>query len=188
MSAATGTLILAIAAIITSVAGIGGVIFVAGQRVSRQESDRERLLSCEGRTEELRNAVSALEVKMAIMWGFQLRRGAAESLEKGIADMNSPLRFHADVLRRLDPIRPALREYGKRNAALPPGDFLLGLEATFGDELLTSFCIPFKASHGACLLAAMQVALDVPEINLDFIVSDYVRPLQNIDDLEALTA
>ena len=45
-------------------------------------------------------------------------------------------------------------------------DFLLGLEADFGNEMLTRFCIPLKASNGACLLAAMQIALGVDGLNL----------------------
>ena len=35
------------------------------------------------------------------MWGFQIRRGAAESVKKGLADMNSPLKFKPEALRVL---------------------------------------------------------------------------------------
>ena len=35
--------------------------------------------------------LARLELKINTLWDFQLRRGAVEALEKGIATMNSPI-------------------------------------------------------------------------------------------------
>ena len=103
-----------------------------------------------------------LEVKVDTMWAFQMRRGAAEAITHGIGKMNSPLLFNPDVLAALDPMKERLSVFAQENAGVAEVDFFMLLEHAFGDELVTRFCIPFGVSQGACLLAAMQVAIDAP--------------------------
>lgn len=106
--------------------------------------------------------MAKLEVKVDTMWAFQMRRGAAEAVTNDIATMNSPLSFHADALAALAPMKERLTMFAQEHAGVPEVDFFMLLERAFGDELVWRFCIPMKASQGACLLAAMQVATGAP--------------------------
>lgn len=106
--------------------------------------------------------MAKLEVKVDTMWAFQMRRGAAEAVTNSIATINSPLNFHADALAALSPMKERLSLFAQEHTGIPEVDFFMLLERAFGDELVWRFCIPMKASQGACLLAAMQVATGAP--------------------------
>ena len=59
-------------------------------------------------------------------------------------------------------MKERLSLFAQEHTGIPEVDFFMLLERAFGDELVWRFCIPMKASQGACLLAAMQVATGAP--------------------------
>ncbi len=103
--------------------------------------------------------MAKLEVKVETMWAFQMRRGAAEAINSGLAVMESPLHFAPDVLAHLDPIRDQLQCLAANNKGDSQIDLLWKIEQEFGVDLLMEFCIPLRTSSGACSLAALSVAL-----------------------------
>ena len=174
-------LVLGVPSMLLSLVAIASVIYNGAVRTTRVEITanlaRDNLVTVGGLVRAMQVDLARLTVRTDVMWGFQIRRGAAESVEKGLADMNSPLKFKPEALRVLDPISDDLIVWGNLHRNLSQADFLLGLEADFGNEMLTRFCIPLKASNGACLLAAMQIALGVDRLNLHLDSSDYDRLL-----------
>ena len=103
-----------------------------------------------------------LEVKVDTMWAFQMRRAVSEAVSSDLADLNSPLAFHPDTLRVLDPLRDRLQTFVREHRSLKTLDLLFALEQQFGADLLVDFCIPLGTYQGACLLAALQVGFDKP--------------------------
>ena len=102
--------------------------------------------------------IAKIELKVETMWAFQMRRGAAEAINQGLATMESPLCFYATVLALLDPIKDQLRTLAAENPFDSNLDLLFKIERAFGVDLLVDFCLPMRASTGACTLAALQVA------------------------------
>ncbi len=188
MESTTGTInintILALVSLFISVLTIATVIYNAATRLARIEQTATecstRLRTAEGLLDTARGDIVRLTVKVDTMWAFQMRRAVSEAVSKGIADMNSPLTFHTDILHHLDPIAPELRDWGDKHKHLNQGDFLVGLEAYFGADLLTRFSIPLGVSHGACLLAAMQKALNVPQLDLTIYDPDIERRMFDV--------
>lgn len=112
--------------------------------------------------------IGVLEFKVATMWNFQMRRGFSEVVSSGIGSFGSPLHFKREVQQALDPLRADLLAFGKVHltSSVPDEEALLLLEAEFGDQLLHSICVPFRLSHGACLLLALTAATGRNEIQL----------------------
>lgn len=137
-------IVAAVAATITSFVALGTVIYFAGVKVSK------------------------LEVKVETLWEFQIRRGMAEAVHKGVAEMNSPLTFNEEVQKYLEPLKDQLITFWDvKGKSLPPTEALLELEREFGDALLRDVCIPGGLSHGACLLLAYSVASQQRQISFD---------------------
>jgi len=108
-----------------------------------------------------------IEVKVETMWAFQMRRAVSEAVEGGLATLNSPLAFTATALDALAPIRDRLIAFGKAHQGESQLELTFHIEAAFGDELLENFCLPLKTSHGACVLAALEIAKGSP-IDISF--------------------
>ena len=105
---------------------------------------------------------ATITVKVETMWAFQMRRAVSEAVQGGLATLNSPLTFTSKSLDALAPIRDRLIAFGKEHNGEGQLAMTFELEACFGDELLKEFCLPLKTSHGACLLAALQIAKGSP--------------------------
>ena len=113
-------------------------------------------------------AYAQLKLKVDTMWAFQMRRAVSEAVSGGLATLHSPLTFTAKALKTLAPIRDSLIEFGKEHEGESQLEITFKLEAEFGDILLKDFCLPLKTSHGACILAALQIAQGSPvEITFD---------------------
>lgn len=111
--------------------------------------------------------VAKLELKVDTMWSFQMKRAVSETISSGVATMNSPLCFTDTAMAYLDPIKDDLvKMWKKRDNKHSDADMLLEIERRFGDELLTSVCIPRGVSHGACLLLALAIAKGGDSIEL----------------------
>lgn len=111
---------------------------------------------------------ATITVKVDTMWAFQMRRAVSEAVSSGLATLNSPLTFTSRALDTLAPIRDKLIAFGKEHKGEDQLSLTYQIEAFFGDELLKDFCLPLKTSHGACILAALQIAKGAPvEITFD---------------------
>jgi len=112
--------------------------------------------------------ISALETKVDTMWAFQMRRAVSEAVTSGVGNMNSPLIFAESAIQAMEPFKARLVNFGKR---IPENTtdarVLLEIEREFGEELLKDVCVPFKLSHGACLLLAYQVAMGRSDIDFN---------------------
>jgi hypothetical protein len=112
--------------------------------------------------------LARVEVKVDTMWAFQMRRAMSEAVTSGIGSLNSPIKFREEAVAALEPIRSDLVDFWAR---LPPrvrdAEAALLIEGRFGDEILQRICIPFKLSHGACLLLALAVAKQSNDLSLD---------------------
>lgn len=115
--------------------------------------------------------LTQIEVKVDTMWRFQMRRAFSETLERGIATMNSPLKFIPEAIKRLDPIRSELvgfyQNYLMKNHINSDAAILWHLEEKFGKRLLEYACVPCALSHGSCLLLALAVARETDSIDLN---------------------
>lgn len=106
-----------------------------------------------------------LELKVDTMWAFQMRRALAESVNSGVATMNSPLKFTSEIRAYLDPIRLSLREFHQAvGFKMNDTEELLEIERRFGDNLARDVCIPCRISQGSCLLLALAVARDTEDL------------------------
>jgi len=141
------------AGLVIAIIALGGVIYSNATRFQKLESQIP---------DDLISRLARLEVKADAAWAAQIRRGAAEAVTSGIADFNSPLAFHANVLESLAPMKERLQMFAIEHADKAEYEFIMLLDMAFGDELLTRFCVPYKVWQGACLLAAMQVATGKP--------------------------
>ena len=98
---------------------------------------------------------AALEVKVATMWEFMLKRAFAETFTKGIATTHSPVQLTEAAQQALAPISEDLKRwYAREGARLPYPDMMLALERRFGTWLMKHVCIPLGLTDGACLVAA----------------------------------
>lgn len=168
-------------AIFLNIITILGIVFVGATRLAniemRGEGNKERLGLMEGRLTNVCNESARNTVKVEAVWGMLMRRAVAEAVNEGLADMNSPLAFKPKAIEALLPLKERLTDWAQRRKHLNQRDFLLALESDFGDALLTSFCIPLRVEYGSCLLAAMQVALNVPRLDLDLALPESERML-----------
>ncbi len=109
----------------------------------------------------------ALELKVDTMWGFQMRRSMSEVVTSGVGKVNSPVVFTPEILSHLEPLKPKLigwyKEFPNHKS---DADALLGIEQSFGDDLLKLVCFPCGLSYGACLIMALVIAKESNEINL----------------------
>lgn len=110
--------------------------------------------------------LSELKVKVDTMWIYQIRRGLGEVVMHGMGKMESPLVINEESMKILEPLKPQLMElYQKKK--LDDLDMLLEIEKYFGEEIVRSVCVPYKMSHGACLILALGVAKDTTVMDIN---------------------
>lgn len=103
-----------------------------------------------------------LELKVDTMWEFLMRRGKAEAVRSGMAQLNSPIVFNAESMTWMDPFKPELQRFYaaflKENPKPTDMQLSFEIEKTFGDRILKEICIPKGIMLGACLQLAIAVA------------------------------
>jgi hypothetical protein len=114
--------------------------------------------------------LTAIRFKAETMWAFQMRRAVSEVVTTGVGKMESPIKFSEMAIRSMGPIKHDLIGLYARKRPTDDLLFLLDIEAEFGSRLLERVCIPYGLSHGACLLLALSIAKQVPE--LDFSIPE----------------
>lgn len=130
----------AICSILMSLLSLGGIIYFAGFKLA------------------------TLEVKVNTMWDFQLRRAYSESIQKGVATINSPLTVTPEAKEWMNELAVKLRDfYSKLGRHLTERDLAIEIERRFGEEILHKVCIPNGLYEGACLIIAMEIAKEVLE-------------------------
>jgi hypothetical protein len=126
-----------------------------------------------------------MKLKVDTMWAFIMRRAVSEAIEGGLATLNSPLAFTRTALAALEPLAPSLRALAAAHPKASQLDLAFLIEQKYGEELLERFCIPFKTSHGACVLAALEIAKGAPiEISFDPQAEKPNLPLMKLHERE----
>lgn len=113
---------------------------------------------------QTRLVIAKLEVKVDTMWAFQMRRSISESVQKGVATMNSPVKVTPEAKAWFETLRAELQAfYAKLGRKLTAHEMALEIERRFGDRMLKEVCIPQGLYEGVCLLIAMEVAKEAPK-------------------------
>jgi hypothetical protein len=132
------------------ISSVGGWIYTYFQS---QHSDGERLSSLELRFAEY-------GVKIDTLWDFMFRRAAAETVQRGLGTMNSPIVINDHAKSWFDGMKDELRVWYSDggHSGLGDRDLMIAIEQHFGDRMLREVCIPNDLMQGACLLIAAAVA------------------------------
>lgn len=109
----------------------------------------------------LTSKLAKTELKIDTLWDFQMRRGAAEIVQKGLGTMNSPVTLNeetrSEVQRLIADIAEPLRQlYRKIGRNVSDRDLAIELEVRFGDQIVKHLCTPLGMNEGAC----MHVVID----------------------------
>ena len=124
--------------IISSTLALGSVIYLAVWKIAR------------------------MEVKVDTLWDFQMRRALSESIQKGVATLNSPLTVTPEAKAWMHELAAKLRDfYAKLGHRMTDRELAIEIERRFGDEILHKVCIPNGLYEGACLIIAMEIAKEV---------------------------
>ncbi len=105
--------------------------------------------------------LTTIEVKVATMWNFLLRRAKGEAVLSGLADFNSPL-VVKDSAKSLVPqdLRDKIVLAFADQPELSDVEMAVAIELRFGDEILREMCVPHGLYMGACLMICMAVVRD----------------------------
>ncbi len=121
----------------------------------------------------LASRLAKIEVKVDTLWEnqqtaweFQLRRGAIESVNRNIGEMNSPLVFDVNMLCHFDKIKNDLIALRKLLEPVNDVQLSLNIERKFGPEIIEQVCKPFGLVHASCLLMAVCVARETNTIDV----------------------
>ena len=177
--------IAAFSSLIISVIAIATAVYSSATRMAKVETmvetNHNRLSACEAGLDGVKITLTELRVKADTLWAFQMRRGVAEAVNSELAKMESPVVFRKEAMDTLAPLKARLVAFVDENEHLKPLDLALKMEAEFGPELLVDFCIPERASNGACLLAAMQAGTGkLVEVTNDDNVLAFVTPKKTV--------
>lgn len=105
-----------------------------------------------------------LETRIETLWDFQLRRAAVEAVQRGVATVNSPLKFSAEAKSWLGDMADELRSYYRQfGAGLSRTRLAEEIERRWGRRIVDEVCVPHGLLQGACLLLAMEVASEGAE-------------------------
>jgi len=98
-----------------------------------------------------------IELKVDTMWEFQLRRGIAEGVSKGVLKKNSPISLTEMAEEAIEPLKKELLDFfeslGRR---LTDIELAIEIERHFGDKIIDTICIPLGINEGTCLVIALN--------------------------------
>ena len=103
--------------------------------------------------------IARIELKVNTIWEFLMQRAIGEAVQKGLADLNSPLMLTPGG-RSLysDKWIGDLQKFYRSQKFKNDYDLALAIERQFGHEMVKDICIPNGLDKGACLVAAVEAA------------------------------
>ena len=105
--------------------------------------------------------LAKMEVKVDTVWDFLMRRAVSEAINVGVAVKNSPIEVTDEAKQWMKPLLASIRDfYRETGGNLTDRELALEIERRFGEQILNEVCIPHRLSQGACLLIAIQAAVD----------------------------
>ncbi len=108
---------------------------------------------------DVRSRLDKMEVKVDTLWAFQIRRGIVEGVNNDSLKLNSPATLTESGKKMFAHISASLGSwYALRGKNMKDLDAMIDLEMCAGERLVKEVCIPFKISHGACLIGALAAA------------------------------
>jgi hypothetical protein len=106
-----------------------------------------------------------LELQVATMWEFTLRRAHVEVVDSGFGTRNSPLRLNESATVLMSKMETELRAlYAEMKKPVLDQDLALAIERQFGERIMDEVCIPNKLRLGACLIMAIGAAKNDPVV------------------------
>lgn len=137
-------------AILLGIINFAGIAYVAGVKITRVETE----------IEHLKDDSKELSDNLKTLSDFLFRRGVAEAVISGSAQMNSPVTVSPKAQELFSKYRNDLRKIAQANPTASDSELGFIIERHMGDIILKHICIPNKMSQGACLLIAVSVAKD----------------------------
>lgn len=109
--------------------------------------------------EKFEDKIRELEERIDLLWEFQLRRAKVEAKEKGVGEINSPIKISEEAKLWMKELTNELKAfYRKLGRTLSETQLAEEIEKRFGKEIVEKVCLPHGLFQGACLLIAMEVA------------------------------
>lgn len=103
--------------------------------------------------------LARLETKVETMWEFMVKRGKIELLQRGLGEMNSPIKITAEALSWFAPMQDDLKRfYAEHLVGVNENEARLQIERKFSDRLVKEICLPHNLQAAACLIIALVVA------------------------------
>ena len=153
-----------IIAVLTGVAALFRTVYLTTYQYTLLQTGLAALQPLLPLTQAHEMWMRAIEVKVNTMWDFQLRRGEAESLLRGLALRQSPLIVTSEARAWVADIADGLRSFYRTEwHRLPERDVVIEIERRYGQILLEQVCIPHQIWQGACLIIALAVAKEGQE-------------------------
>lgn len=105
--------------------------------------------------------LSKMELKVETTWDFLMRRAVSEAVMTGVAVKNSPVVVNDEAKKWMKPILGPIRDFYKSlGRKMTEYELMMEIERRFGEQILDEVCIPHGLSQGACLLIAVQAAME----------------------------
>lgn len=127
-----------------------GIAYLAGVKITRLETQ------VEGLKEDARELAEGFKT----LSEFLFRRGTAEAVIKGRANMNSPIKISEESRALYKDLAPDLRKLAQANAEASDAQLALLIEKKWGEFIMKYICIPNQMTQGQCLFIAVEVARD----------------------------
>jgi hypothetical protein len=103
--------------------------------------------------------MAIMHMRVTLIWDFLMRRALAETLGKGLAVENSPLRVVDQNVREayaelIGPLRLFNQKIGHR---LSERELFMEIERRFGEEMSRTVCPALGLSAGGCITIAVAL-------------------------------
>lgn len=148
-----------IVAVLTGAAALVRTIYATTYQYALLQTGLAALLPLLPLTQAHESWMKAMEVKINTMWDFQLRRGEAEAIARGVALRQSPLAISPEARTWIASLAQDLqRLYHTFDPSISDNALALAIEEHYGDALVETVCIPHGLTAGACLIIALAVA------------------------------
>lgn len=110
----------------------------------------------------IKTRLAAGDVKIEFVWDHLRRRALSEGLNKGLVDMNSPIKltqFSRKYFEYADDLRKALKEFGMNEGKnLNYNGLFTEIDKRFGERIMQEVSKMHGMHYGACLTAAIEIA------------------------------